>query len=222
MLKVYRFQSVSPEQADRLFKSLLGQGGNKQAYRSGIDNTSGTLAVLAPQDMHDQLASLVQQVDVPTQQSPIRFYKLKNTVAADVLDTIAGLQDESGQGGSLENATPGGEEGADGRAIGSALRPAVPRASIGQVPSAGPMTPPPSARRGPPTASDNTYNTSGVSTNGNINYMEPGSGLPSRTASDQAARTRVSPVHTSNATITADANTNSIIVMASPSVQKSL
>ena len=224
VLKVYRFQSVSPEQADRLFKSLLGQGGNKQAYRSGIDNTSGTLAVLAPQDMHDQLTSLVQQVDVPAQQSPIQFYKLKNTVAADVLDTIAGLQDESGEGGGLEGAMPGGEEGATADST-SAGQGAVaggtgaPRAASVQQPPPGAAVPP-SARRGPPAPQDNMYGSSGVSANGNLSYMETGTGLPGRTTSDQAARTRISPVRTSNATITADANTNSIIVMASPSVQK--
>jgi general secretion pathway protein D len=241
-LRVYRFQSASPEQVDRLFRAVLGQGSNRQAYRAGIDANSGTLAVLASTEIHEQLDSLVKQVDVPTQQSPIRFYKLRNTVAADVLDTIAGLQESTGTGelagvtGPSQGETPYGSEtsGTGAASMTPSLAPGQ-AANAPAVPSSAPAPPQvsstpasPSGQRSassPPTAQSAVTEGNGASaavtsssSNGHGSDDFGNSGWD--TGERNRRRLRTGPVRTAAATITADVNTNSIIVMASPAIQK--
>src|SRR5258707_8088121 len=82
-------------------KSLLGSAG-KRSYQSSIDRESHSLVVTATPEVQVRIAALVKEVDVPEsqEQSPVRFFKLKNTKAADVLATINGLYSEGGPGGN--------------------------------------------------------------------------------------------------------------------------
>src|SRR5207237_2112865 len=100
--KVYRLKSISPERIDKLVKNLLGTNAAKRTYQGTIDRESQSLVVSATPDVHARLESLVKELDVtvPESQSPIRFYKLKNTKASEVLATISGLYGQSGEAAS--------------------------------------------------------------------------------------------------------------------------
>ena len=97
--KVYKLKTIAPERVDKLVKNLLGPGG-KRTYQATVDRDSQSLVASATPDVHARIESLVKELDVavPETQSPIRFYKLKNTKAADVLATIAGLYPPGGEG----------------------------------------------------------------------------------------------------------------------------
>ena len=65
-------------------------------------------------DVHARLEGLVKDLDVtvPESQSPIRFYKLTNTKAADVLATISSLMGEQ-----ASVVRPAGGEGDYGKSL---------------------------------------------------------------------------------------------------------
>ena len=164
---VYQFEVASPERIDRLTQELIGPLVAKRLYRSAVDQDAGLLVVATTQEVHDKIQSLKADLDIalPESQNPIRFYRLTNTTAADVLETIRSLegdQDLFGEGLTTEPATlesPGSEG-----------------------------TPP----------------------------------TPNETGDEPSDSIR-SPVHqtvgTDRVTVTADANTNSLIVVAPPRVQ---
>src|SRR5207237_5091305 len=89
--------SISPDRIDRLVKDLLGTSA-KRLYQATVDRNSQSLVVSATPGVLARIETLVKELDVPiaAERSPIRFYKLKNTKAADVLATITGLQGENG------------------------------------------------------------------------------------------------------------------------------
>lgn len=92
--RVYRPSVISPDRLDAQIKQVLNPEPNKANYRSAADTRAGTLVVTAPVAVHEQIASLLEELDVlPTaEQAPVRFYKLTNTLAKDVLDTLESLQ----------------------------------------------------------------------------------------------------------------------------------
>jgi len=109
--RVYRLENVSPDRIDRLMTELLAGPAGK-SYRSVIDSESNSLIVTGTETIHAQVAELVASLDLPRSetQSPIRFYKLQNAKAADVLTTLqsiegdAGLSDVSIDGVSADRA----------------------------------------------------------------------------------------------------------------------
>lgn len=235
--KVYRLKSVSPERIDKLMKSLLGSGA-KRTYQSTVDRDSQTLVVSATPDVHTQLEGLVKELDVyvPETESPIRFYKLKNTKASDVLATISGLYGQSeGQTGQLQfdsttgepvptTTTPGTTPGAaTGTTTGGAtgMTQAQPRQvrTVNGMPL-GDMPPNNTVGSGGNLSSlqrplGDTTNVLGVSSGSRFGYNQ------SRAASGDllGEGTATLAVHAPNATVAADPNTNSIIVIAPPAVQ---
>jgi len=96
--KVYAFTVAAPEQVDRLVKSLIGEVAAKRLYKSTIDRDTNLLVVAATPEIHNQIDALVKTLDKPAaeKQSPIRFYKLENAKAADVLVTLQGIEGDSG------------------------------------------------------------------------------------------------------------------------------
>ncbi len=219
--KVYRLKVASPEQIDRLMKDQLGNVGRRM-YQGSVDRETRSLVVSATGEIHGRIAGLIKDLDVPAtaESSPIRFYKLKNTKSAEVLATISGLVGEGDRsrsgstgpmGGFSEqtgmNGTGGGLVGVLGTLQGNRIN----------APTTGP-------------ARVNTTNSTDA---GGINTVESGSGFvgggslvaPSQAYGDQALQgagsvSAIVGVRTGNATVTADINTNSIIVIAPPAVQQ--
>jgi len=232
--KVYRLKTVSPEKLDRVVKGLIGSAAAKHAYQSVVDSDSQALVVAATPEIHRQIEQVLPQVDTaaPESQNPIQFYKLKNTKAADVLATISGLIGESGAnegqqpGSGPENTTQpggvraprregntppdtGGNSGPQGGSIlrdsGSQLGSATTglnsqnaRASMGGPDSTGGLN---------------------VGNSSNIRYSSP---AISKYMGEGSSATGggVMSVRGRDATVAADSNTNSIIVVAPPSVQQ--
>ena len=99
--KVYTFTSASPERADRLVKDLIGEAQAKRLYKSAIDRESNVLIVTTTPVIHRQVEAIHQTLDKPQEdlQNPIRFYKLENAKAVDVLTTLQGIEGETGMGG---------------------------------------------------------------------------------------------------------------------------
>lgn len=108
--QVYKLKSVSPERLDKVVSRLAGgEGTAKRSYRSSIDRESQSLVVSATPEVHAQVAAVVKEIDVPVvaSQSPVRFYKLKNAKAADVLATISGLLADAQSGVTVEGGGAG-------------------------------------------------------------------------------------------------------------------
>lgn len=88
--KVYTFQIASPVKVDQLIKNLIGELQAKLHYKSAIDIDTNLLVVTTTPEIHSQLQTLIEDIDRPLaeEQIPIRFYKLQNAKAEDVLKTI--------------------------------------------------------------------------------------------------------------------------------------
>lgn len=185
--RYYALKSASPERIDRLARELLKPTDTARSYSSVIDKEANLLIVTAPATMQKTVADLADNLDVPvtTEQSPVKLYKLLNTTAADVLETIRAIE---------------------GQAIATA-----------QSSTNGPTTNPAAASSWPPNPN------AGVARPGDLGSALPGHGYrPERGPGDPngPSAPRVSqPIRTANATVTADANTNSIIVVGSPATQ---
>lgn len=207
--KVYRLRSVSPDKVDKLMKGLLGQGA-KRGYQSSVDADSQTLVAAATPEVHAQIASVIRELDVPISevQSPVRFYKLKNTKAADVLATLQSLYGEASEGSRDETGeTSDGSSNLDTPRA-ATIRNVRPRRPLGDMEtSPGPssaVTEPLRTVTGLPPADERG--------------MQP----VARTAEAAAAAgdEQVTGVRAPGATVTADIHTNSIIVIAPPAVQQ--
>ncbi|MGB7158821.1 MAG: secretin N-terminal domain-containing protein, partial [Tepidisphaeraceae bacterium] len=226
---VYRLKTISPDRLDKLVKNLIGTR-NPRTYQSSADRETGALIVTATSEVHVQIEQMLKDLDVPgtAEQSPIRFYKLKNTKAADVLATIAGLLGEEGVDGFRPDGAP--EEGYESR-DGRIMQTAPGAMDSTDVSSAPPLAPSSMTPTTPQQPSD-------VVPDNLTSLQQPQNaqtlgGLP-LTASRFASRPSgvygeetpfgpqqgVTSVRARNATVTADPNTNSIIVIAQPAVQQ--
>jgi general secretion pathway protein D len=217
--KVYSLKSIGPDRLDRLIKNLLGSAA-KRSYQATTDRESRSLVVAATPEVHQRIAVLLRELDVPTsqEQSPIRFYRLKNTKAVDVLATIAGLQSEEG----LESFRTD-EEGTE-------TTQGHPRSrTTGVDRTMNPQSPPRSDRPlpNPQTSADTvlgnpqrTRSDLDSVTTGNTSDIKYGARSTVAGAEEASATKSAGAIHTRNATVTADVNTNSIIVIAEPTVQQ--
>lgn len=121
---VYRLQHVKAERLNKIMQSFISPRDADRAFQSTIDAEGNLLIVRTTPEIHARLEELRQQIDQPVRsdESPIRFYKLKNANATDVLYTLLALQEVAGAGGSLAfggaqasaaaSETPAGGDGA--------------------------------------------------------------------------------------------------------------
>lgn len=95
--QLYRFQSVSPGKVDQLVQNLIDPGAKKRLYRSSADEENGLLVVTTTPDIHEKVASVQADLDreIEAAQPVLRYYKLKNAKAAEVLATIQQLGGET-------------------------------------------------------------------------------------------------------------------------------
>jgi general secretion pathway protein D len=145
------------------------------------DQRTAQLMIVAPLDRIESAKQVIRALDIPVteSQSPVRFYKLANTTAVDVLATIVALEGaQTSHSADQLNAAP--------------PVPVKPAAESGSA-SAEALTP-----------------IHAVSPNNPGNLAAPSQG---------ESHPRES-VRTHNAQITADPNTNTIIVVADPAIQR--
>jgi general secretion pathway protein D len=116
---VYSFKVASAGRVDELVKKLIGEVAAKQFYESAVDGQSNVLIVTATPEVHEQIELVRKMVDKPTleTQSPIRFYKLQNAKAADVIGTLQSITGEGGLSGVSLDGKTGGKKGEDGLVI---------------------------------------------------------------------------------------------------------
>jgi type II secretory pathway component GspD/PulD (secretin) len=240
LTRTYRFQNVSPQRVDKLVRETLSPEG-AGSYRATVDAESGLLVVTAPPAVHEKIEALKRELDVaaPGEEGYIRFYKLMNTSAADVLATIRALE---GQEGGLFSLPV---EGAAGTTE-------IPRALREEL-STGPNVPPgppglevpkPPAYRPPASETPKAAAPSGGGSSAaspppptyptpvrpSATSSSPTAGPPlSSVPGGPGAREPGAPVHpsiagtvarTRNAIVAVDHNTNSLIVAAPPAVQR--
>lgn len=192
--RTYQLHSVSPERIDKLIRDLLASADVRPVYRSTVDRDAGLLIVTSTEDVLKRIEQLRQQLDLPgaaVEVSPIRFYKLENTTAAEVLQTIQAIRGEEGFGKApiesalVDNAQPAQSSK---EAAHNGREPST------QAPQ--PVVPPAPMYGGARSAEAQQPLT------------------PSTVASARQT------VRATDATITADPNTNTIIVVAKPDVQR--
>jgi len=205
--EVYRFRYVSPQRVERIARDLAGGERVKDRYSSAVDEQSGMLIVTAPPDVQVRIAELREQLDVPESEAAggqVRFYKLMNTTASAVLATIRSLE------GGEEALLAAEGAGASGAAPGASAttRPSETFAP-GSEKFTGPNAPPPAdpgAVPPPPPA---------------YKPQEAVAARPPGEARDTGAAARPKALSgTHGALVTVDANTNTLIVVAPPSVQR--
>lgn len=98
LTQVYTFQHVAAERVDNLVKELVDPLTIKRLYRSAIDTGDNLLIVTAPKKVHERIKWLQQEMDVAgkSPSSSVKFYKLKNASAEEVLATLQSIQQTSG------------------------------------------------------------------------------------------------------------------------------
>ncbi|MEM6471129.1 MAG: secretin N-terminal domain-containing protein [Planctomycetota bacterium] len=105
LTRVYRLEYYS---ADRLSDLIEGFVADPEAERDEkppveltVDEESNLLVVRAGSEVHEQIERLLKELDQPvdSEASPIRFYKLKNATAIEVLYSLLALQEAAGIGG---------------------------------------------------------------------------------------------------------------------------
>jgi general secretion pathway protein D len=112
--RTYVLAHASPEQLDRLARKQIGEVAAKRFYRATPDADAGLLVVAATPEVHAQIEILRLALDKQKadQETPIRFYKMKNAKASQVLAAIRGVLGETGlTGTSLDGATAKPPEG---------------------------------------------------------------------------------------------------------------
>ncbi len=201
--RFYPFKAASPERIDRLAREMArpadatAGSSSSRPYVSVVDKESNLLIVTTTPQLHEQVRLLAERLDVPVpvEQSPVRMYKLMNTTAADVLETIKAIE---GGGGAFDQTGDSSTAG-----------------------SAGPTTSPAggsSADRWPPPANPGIARPGAPGSAIPLPHQrQPLNGLTGDAGfSTQTPRTSV---QARGATVTSDPNTNSIIVVGPPDTQ---
>lgn len=193
--KVYRLQHVGPGRVDGLMKNLSAANQAAMSYTSATDEPLGLLVATGSPAAHKQLAALVAELDVASDAGAanVQFYKLMNSTAADVLKTIRSLQGE-------RTSTPEPKNGL--RSLPNA--PGLPDLSGPNAlssPGLAELPLPPAYRE----------------------YGEPIASVPLGGPTSQPSEGAVPSAAAAlaqSAVVTADTNTNTIIVVAPPDVQR--
>ncbi len=190
MPRVYAMDHISADRFEEQMRGMLEASQSPPAYGSKAEGRR--LVVTASEATHTHIASLKRLVDTPRTgvDSPLQFYQLKNANAADVLATLRSL--------SPEASRP--------TAAGPAQSGPAPLAA-GELYDPGPLGGRP---LGEPARTAEPQGALGRGGNG---------GLSGGSGANTGAAAPIQGVQTDDATITADVNTNSIIVVAAAEAQ---
>ena len=229
--RVYHLRSISPDRVDQLVRGTLDPIQLKRGYQATIDRDAQLLVVVAEASILERVDQMVKELDVPEEaaSSPIQFYKLRNTKAADVLATIGSLLGDTGEtSGGTQGGGTQAESSSTANGSASNANPAAPTAAQEKTATedegfggfsrsasnAGNGTTPVSA------SSVGNSSTNGAATSGRSDIVDVAPVLTGNTdTGGSAGSAGLLSVHTRHATVAADVNTNSIIVAAPPAVQ---
>ena len=214
-------EALAKQLQDLLSAEQKAGGGESAAGVQVVPNArTNQVALLGPPAAVSRAAGLLASLDVPVgeAQSPIRFYKLANTTAADVLETIAAIEGSDNR----RSADAGSDAPAADATSGTAAAPPL-------AASHGNASPTPSNLAKPQAAGVGTVNTpnvpSVISLPPTVGYPTPygdrfGTGAQALNQPLQEPSTPQLSVQTARGRVAADANTNSIIVIGDPSAQQ--
>ncbi len=103
-LQRYQFEHMSGERIDDLIKqSLVGldEAAAARVYQSSFNEQTNQLVVTARPEIHQRIRKFIDELDVQVQgsqgRSPVRFYTLKNVKAIDILDTLQSIVGRLGE-----------------------------------------------------------------------------------------------------------------------------
>lgn len=212
----YTFRHVDATAIDRLARQLLGGDGAGRLYRSAVVPQENLLVVTAPEAVHRQVEELRVSRDIAQDrpQTPIRFYKVKNLPVTELLNTIQAI---TGVSAGVGRPAAWRTLPTDGR-----IRPlngtisGPSRAPLGPA-VVEPMAPPPAAELPPQPGAVPPLPGAPP-----LPVREPGAALRDATIPPVPWDTEAIPPAQllGQAQVTADVNTNTLIVVAEPSVQR--
>lgn len=211
----YQFEYVSADRIDRLAQNLLDPEQRGRLYKSAIDRDGNMLFVTATPEIHKEIERLKTTVDVESArgQSRIRFYKIENVTALDVLETIRLLH---GQPLPLEPAS-----GESGRIRGVRGLPQVPIQNRPPRYPSEPELPVPGGVQG---ASFNQpaepLEPSAPPPVAEAPVPPPRSAAIANGAGSDVASDLLAGAELARAQVSADESSNTIIVVADPDVQR--
>jgi len=205
--RTYAFENVMASQIDQLMQQLIDPEVVQRMYRSAVDMDENLLIATTTEEIHRRIAELKETRDAPVKQtrSPVRFYKVNNLPVDELLATIRDI--EQGSSASISRGDGWGQLPTNGR-----IRPAR------KFPVSGPNRLPPKVGDGLPTPpsfheTPDPQNPPPEDLPQPAPMEEEGAsalGAPATSISELLGRARV----------TADARTNTLIVVAEPSVQR--
>ena len=110
--RVYPLAHAAPDRLDGLVRRLIDPLAMDRLYIATVDQDAGFLVASATPGIHQTIAELAEQLDVPLTEAanPVRFYKLQNADAAEVLATIRAIEGAAGLEG-IDVSPPGPPEG---------------------------------------------------------------------------------------------------------------
>ena len=115
LTRVYRLEYIGADRLDDLINGFVTKetDGEDQAVETVVDAEGNLLVVRAGADVHKQIEILIEELDQPidSESSPIRFYKLKNATAIEVLYSLLALQEVTGSGVQQAGGLGGGAFG---------------------------------------------------------------------------------------------------------------
>jgi len=242
-LQTYQFRFTTAKRVDELIRQKLGGDESKTSrlYQSSVNEQSNQLIVTTRDDIHQQIQILKQQLDVESsegsEQSPVRFYTLKNVKVADIVVTLQSITGQQVSGGFPGGPTQiGSDDFGPSSLRGVSLNPNNVNAFGGASPFAGPNTGfggafGQNAQSGNLNGSGNRAQTGlaqqgqgfgqGAGGFGGAFPQNAGAGFLPNTGFGQGnSANGIQPVIPGDARITTDENTNTLIVVAAPDVQK--
>ncbi|MEO1616960.1 MAG: secretin N-terminal domain-containing protein [Planctomycetota bacterium] len=137
LTRIYRPEFFSVEKLGKLIEGFVAdpvaQDSDDAPVEITTDEESNLLVVRAGSEVHQQIETLLKELDQPvdSDESPIRFYKLKNATAIEVLYSLLALQEAAGSGGFGGGGLAQGSFGTLGGANASGV---VPTGMQGAVP----------------------------------------------------------------------------------------
>jgi general secretion pathway protein D len=202
--RTYRFQYVSPGRMDKLARDLT-ETDARGRYRATVDEEAGLLIVTAPALVHERIETLKRDLDtaVAEELSHVRFYKLMNTSASEVLATIRALEGQEGGLAAL---------GLDELSRSAALK-------TWDKLGPGPNLPPPLPGPGRQLPEPPVY-TPPEKEKGKENTEEKQNQTKGKGQTSQAPTQARNVTRTREAIVSVDTNTNTLIVVAPPPVQQ--
>ncbi len=212
--KVYRFTSASAKVVDQLLRSLVAPQARDRLYQAAVNEPANSLVVTTTPEIHARVESIKSNLDtqLAKRERSVRFYKLANATAAEVLFAIQAIE------GVQSNGVGGGP--GSGLGPGSSSRPSLDPIATSPVDLPEGLTPEPQVPAGPP--SDQEAAPPDAAPPGGAPLEE--TSLPNRTASSSRSAVGRSGsaqgVTTSRGRIIAEPNTNSIVVVATDEDQE--